>query len=147
MRTSPIARRFAVLGAISAFALCLPSASSATPDTLKRAISNILCAPGDIVLSPVIATYTVVDNMRNIRDSTGVRVAYAFPSVAWNTGVVVGIGVIREITGLLELLPGVGLFFSESDIDPLLAPVENSEALWEYENDAILLRIGMLYTA
>ncbi|MCH2171095.1 hypothetical protein MK489_09960 [Myxococcota bacterium] len=147
MRCSSAARRRVLLGLIAACALCVPTASWATPETLRRAISNIVCAPGDVLLSPVVATYTVVDNMRSINDSTGVRVAYAFPAVVWNTGIVVGIGVIREITGLLELFPGVGLFFSESDIDPLLAPVENSEALWEYENDAIYLRVGMLYTA
>ncbi|NQZ98272.1 MAG: hypothetical protein HRU01_17295 [Myxococcales bacterium] len=136
-----------VLAVAAVSLLWLTSTASASPETLQRAVANVLCAPFDVALSPVIATYTVVDNVRNIGDSEGVRLAYALPGVAWNTGLVIGIGVIREITGLLEILPGLGLFFSESDIDPLLAPVENSEALIDIETPILWIRIGMLYTA
>ena len=127
------------------FAVASPA--SATSETLKRSIENIICAPFDILLSPVISVMTITDNMRFIDDSLGVQVAYPLPSTAWNTGIVIGISVIREIDGLLELIPGMFLFFSEADIDPLFAPVENSEALYEIDLPIILLRFGMKYTA
>ncbi len=139
--------RWAV-GALTAILLCaVASPASATSETLKRSIENIICAPVDILLSPVIALMTITDNMRFIDDSLGVQVAYPLPATAWNTGIVIGISVIREIDGLLELIPGMFLFFSESDIDPLFAPVENSEALYEIDSPIILLRFGMKYTA
>ena len=127
------------------FAVASPA--SATSETLKRSIESIICAPFDILLSPVIAVMTITDNLRYIDDSPGVQIAYPLPSVGWNTGIIIGVAVIREIDGLLELIPGVMLFFSESDIDPLFAPVENSEALYEIDSPIILLRFGMKYTA
>lgn len=135
-------------GLFAATLLCaLPSPASATSETLKRSIESIICAPFDVLLSPVISVITITDNLRFIDDSPGVQIAYPLPAVGWNTGMVIGIGVIRGIDGLLEFIPGVLLFFSESDIDPLFAPVENSEALFEIDSPIILLRFGMKYTA
>ena len=69
------------------------------------------------------------------------------PAMAWNTGIVAGVGALRMVDGILEFIPGWFLRSSESDIDPLFAPVENSEALYEFEWGYILLRIGMKYTS
>ncbi len=125
----------------------LATPASATVETLQRSVSNMVCAPFDLVLAPASALYSTVDNMRNIDDTRGVRVAYALPAVAWNTGMVVGIAVLRAVYGLLEFLPGLGLVVSENDIDPLFAPVENSEALFDVETPVIPIRLGLLYTA
>ena len=142
------ARRRWMAGLFAATLLCsVASPASATSETLKRSIENIICAPLDVLLSPVVAMITLTDNMRYIDDSPGVQLAYPLPAAGWNTGLVAGIGVLRAIDGLLELIPGVFLFFSESDIDPLFAPVENSEALFEIDSPVILLRFGMKYTA
>jgi len=135
-------RRIAVTGLAACLLCALPSVASATSDTLKRSIESIIGAPFDVLLSPVIAVVTITDNLRYVDDSPGVQIAYPLPAVAWNTGIVIGIGVIRGMDGLLEFIPGVMLFFSESDIDPLLAPVENSEALYEIDSPVILLRLG-----
>ena len=127
------------------FAVASPA--SATSETLLRSIENIICSPFDVILSPVIGTMTVTDNMRYIDDSPGVQVAYPLPAAAWNTGIVAGTGVLRAVDGVLEFIPGLFLLFSESDIDALFAPVENSEALFEIDSPFILLRFGMKYTA
>ena len=136
------------VGLFAAALLCaVASPAGATSETLKRSIENIICSPVDVVLSPVISVMTITDNLRFIDDSPGVQLAYPLPAVGWNTGIVVGVGVLRALDGLLEFIPGVLLFFSEADIDPLFAPVENSEALFEIDSPVILLRIGMKYTA
>lgn len=123
------------------------SPANATSETLMRSIESIVCAPFDVLLSPVISVMTITENLRNIDDSPGVQLAYPLPAVGWNTGLVIGAGVLRGMDGLLEFIPGLFLFFSESDIDPLFAPVENSEALYELDTPVILLRFGMKYTA
>ena len=134
---------FAGLGA----ALLAAAPAQASPETLKRSLGNILCAPLDVALSPVVGAKTVYDNIRFIDDSLGVRIAYPIPGVIWNTGIVIGIGVIREMTGLVELIPGLLLFFSKDDLDPLLDPAESADALVEIENDFLPIRFGVLYTA
>jgi hypothetical protein len=147
-RTGPAgraARGAALLAGLGALLLAAPA--QASPETLKRALGNILFAPLDVVLSPVVAAKTVYDGVRYIDDSLGVRLAYPVPGVIWNTGIVAGIGVIREMTGLLELIPGLLLFFSEDDLDPLLDPAESADALVEIENDLLPIRFGVLYTA
>jgi len=131
--------------AVLMFAVASPA--SATSETLLRSIESIICAPFDVILSPIIATMTLTENMRYIDDSHGVQVAYALPAAGWNTGIVAGVGVLRTVYGVLEFVPGLFLLFSESDIDALFAPVENSEALYEIDSPFILLRFGMKYTA
>jgi hypothetical protein len=138
--------RAALLAGLGA-ALLAAAPAQATPETLKRSISNILFGPFDVALAPVVAAKTVYDGVRFIDDSLAVRLFYPVPGVIWNTGIVAGVGVIREMTGLLELIPGLLLFFSKDDLDPLLAPAEDSDALVEIENDFLPIRFGVLYTA
>src|SRR5262245_62729727 len=121
------------------------SPAHAGPDVLKRSVGNILFAPVDMVLSPFIAANTIYTNLRNVDDSLGVRVAYVPMGFAWNTGVQAMGAVVREITGLIELVPGIGLFFLDADMDPLLAPVERGNALLNVESEIFPVKIGVDY--
>jgi len=123
-----------------------PGTAYATGETLKRATSNILMAPLDIALSPIVAGKTIVTNMREIEDSTPVRVTYAIPGYVFLTGVQAGAGVIRAVTGILEFIPGLGLLFFDTDLDPLYDPVERSEALVDYDTRFLNLKFGIDYT-
>ena len=142
----PLRARGAVVAAALLLALGAASPAQAGPDVLKRSVGNILFAPIDLVLSPFIAANTMYTNLRNVDDSIGVRVAYVPMGFAWNTGVQAMGAVTREITGLLELLPGIGLFFLDADMDPLLAPVERGNALMSVDSDIFPIRIGIDYT-
>jgi hypothetical protein len=138
--------RGAVVAAALMLALGAASPAQAGPDVLKRSLGNIIFAPIDLVLSPFIAANTMYTNLRNVDDSLGVRVAYVPMGFAWNTGVQ-GMGaVVREITGLIELVPGIGLFFLDADMDPLLAPVERGNALMSVDSEFFPVRIGIDYT-
>jgi hypothetical protein len=57
----------------------------------------------------------------------------------------VGASVLREVTGLIELLPGVFLIPFEADLDPLYDPVERGEALVEFENPVVDIKFGINY--
>ncbi|NNL67595.1 MAG: hypothetical protein HKP30_15200 [Myxococcales bacterium] len=123
-----------------------PGTAQATGETLKRATSNLLMAPFDMALSPIVAGKTIVTNMREVEDSTAVRVAYAVPGYIFLTGVQLGAATIRAISGVLEFVPGVGLLFFDTDLDPLYDPVETSDALVDYDTRFLNVKFGIDYT-
>ncbi len=123
-----------------------PGTAQATGETLKRATSNILMAPFDMVMSPIVAGKTIVTNMQEIDDSTGVRVAYAVPGYIFLTGMQLGASTIRAISGVLEFLPGLGLLFFDTDLDPLYDPVENGDAMVDYDTRFLNMKFGIDYT-
>lgn len=140
-------RRWVGIASALGLALSVASPAAASPETLKRAVGNILFAPLDMALAPATAGRILYTNMRDIDDSQWVRIVYPLPGFVWLMGVTIGGGMIREVTGLLELIPGLGLVFLEADLDPLLAPVERGDALVDIENDFLNIKFGMNYTA
>ena len=111
--------------------------ASASPDTLRRAFSNMLMGPLDMLLSPVVGLMTTAENLRDVDDTDAVRVAYAVPGAIFLMGLDLGCGMIRTITGGLETVPGVLVFPLETDLDPLFDPVEDAPALVDWENPLV----------
>lgn len=138
--------RTMVLALALALVAGAPGTAEATGETLKRATSNLLMAPFDMVLSPIVAGKTIVTNMREVEDSTAVRVAYAVPGYVFLTGVQLGAATIRAISGVLEFVPGVGLLFFDTDLDPIFDPVESSDALVDYDTRFLHMKFGLDYT-
>ena len=126
-------------------ALVAASPAQASPETLKRSVSNILFGPLDIVFAPVVGSQTVYHNIQDIDDSMWVRVAYVVPGVVWNTTLEAGSGIIRCMTGLIEFLPGLGLLPFKADLDPLFSPVEKSDALVDQETPVLNVKFGVNY--
>jgi hypothetical protein len=145
-RSRSMRARLAAALTAGAFALSLASPAAASPETLKRSLGNIVFAPFDLVLSPVVSGRTIYNNLRDIDDTLGVRVVYVVPGYAWNTGVQAMSSIVREITGLIELVPGIGLFFVRADLDPLYAPIERGNALIDVQTPAMHFKIGVDYT-
>jgi hypothetical protein len=136
----------AVLAAVALFQAGLAGPASASPETLRRSVSNILFGPLDVVFTPVVSARDVIDHLQNVDDTMGVRVAYAVPGYVWNMGVQIGAGTIRVITGVLEFLPGLGLFFFDADLDPLFSPVDHAPALVDYDTPPLHVKFGISYT-
>jgi len=121
--------------ALAALVLAVaPSTTQASPETLRRALGNLIQAPLDVVLSPIVAGRTLVNNLRDIDDTPAVRAVYTAPGFFWLTGVQAGAAVLRGISGGLELVPGILLMPFETDIDALYDPADRGAALVEYEN-------------
>jgi hypothetical protein len=137
-------RRAAAVGIL--LALLAASPAAATYETLKRSLGNIVLAPVDMILSPVVATNVVYNNLRDVDDSLGVRVAYVPVGLCWNTGVQAMSAVVREIAGLIELVPGVLVLPLDADLDAIYAPVERGNALMDVETPVIRLKMGVDYT-
>lgn len=134
------------LGLALAVVAGTPGTAQATGETLKRATSNILMAPLDMALSPFVAGKTIVTNMREIDDTMAVRVVYAVPGYVFLTGVQLGASTIRAISGVLEFVPGLGLLFFDTDLDPLYDPAENGEGLVDYDTRFMNFKFGIDYT-
>lgn len=134
----PFARRAALAVATVLLATCAmtlaPTGAEASPETLQRSVSNILQAPLDIVLAPVVAFRTLITNLRDVEDTPAVQVAYALPGYVWLTGLQAGAGVLRGVAGLLELVPGIVLLPFKADLDALYDPADRGGALVEVEN-------------
>jgi hypothetical protein len=134
--------------------LCLAAATlllgvagpaSASPETLKRSVSNVLFGPLDFALGPITGTRSVYSNLQNIEDTTGVRVVFAVPGAAWSSAMNMAGGVLRTFTGLLEFVPGLVLLPFEADMDPLFTMPERQDALIDEEFDFMTVKIGVNY--
>ena len=134
----PIAAILALLGSTPA---------SATPETLKRSVGNILFAPLDIAASPVTAGKALYTNLREIDDARWKRIVFPIPGYLWILGVQIGGGAIRAIAGLLELVPGLGLLFFDADLDPLFSPAERNDALLDLETPPLKIKFGVNYVS
>ena len=142
-----LAARLALVGAVLALVFMVSSPVSASPETLKRSVSNIVLFPLDLALSPVVAGKTVYQNLQDIDDSTAVRVAYPVPGFVWVTFVQAGAAVLRGVTGVFEFLPGLGLLPFEADLDPIFDMAEENEALVDFETPVYDLKFGISYTS
>ena len=127
--------------------LAVPATANAGYETLSRSVTNMLFGPLDVVTSPVVAGRGIVTNLQDIDDTPGVRVAYTVPGFFWYTGVTIGAGVIRTATGILELIPGLVLLPFDTELDPLMPPVQDGSALVDIENDYFPIKFGIDYTS
>jgi hypothetical protein len=139
------------ISALALFAATLavfaPTPAFATPETLKRSAGNILFAPFDIAASPITAGKALYTNLREIDDARWKRIVFPIPGYLWILGVQIGGGALREIAGLLELVPGLGLLFFDADLDPLYGPIERNEALVDLETPPLKIKFGVNYVA
>jgi hypothetical protein len=124
-----VARGLAVPLTSALLLASLPGSALASDATLRMAFSNMINGPLDMAVSPYTGGHILVTNLRDVEDSSGVRVTYAVPGYFWLTGLMFASGGIRTITGALESVPGVLLFPFERDTDELFAPVESSSAV------------------
>ena len=133
--------------AVSSLPLLGPAPAAASPETLKRSAGNILFAPFDIAASPVAAGKALYTNLRESDDPGWMRIVFPLPGYVWMLGVQIGGGALREVAGLLELAPGLGLLCFDADLDPLFDPVERNEALVDRETLPLRIKFGVNYVA
>lgn len=114
---------------------------------LKRAASNIICAPFDAALAPVVAGTTMVENLKTIGDSDAVRYFYPPFGYIWLTGVQLGASVLRGLSGALEFPIGVALLPFDFETSPLFDPAERGEALVDQDLPPVHFKIGIDYTS
>jgi hypothetical protein len=126
----------------------LAGPAAATTDVIQRSFENMPQGIFDAVLSPYTSGRSIYNNMQNIQDTPGVRIAYAVPGYFWNVMCNFGGGVIRSLTGVMELPTGLVLLFSDAEMEPLFDPVEDNDAVFLYDayEDTYRVKVGVDYT-
>jgi hypothetical protein len=137
--------RVALLVTTGWVTVAVPSLGSASPATLQRSVQNILFAPVDLVLAPVVAGRAICENLATTDDSIAVKVVFLVPGFFWNTAVQLGASLVREVTGLIEVVPGLVLLPWEADLPVLFAPAEHGDAMLDVETGALHVRAGVNY--
>jgi hypothetical protein len=129
-------------------ALLAAAPAAATTAVLKRSFENMPQGLFDVLLSPYTSGAAIYNNMTTIEDTQAVRVGYAVPGYLWNVMCNFGGGVIRSMTGVMELPVGVFLLFSDAEMEPLFDPAEDNEAVltWDTYEDIYRVKIGVNYT-
>lgn len=128
--------------------LAIPQIAAASPETLVRSVSNMTQGPIDSLLAPITAAIGIAQKLRDVDDHWTVRALFIAPGYVWYTGVVFGGGVIRVLTGGLELVPGVFLLPFEADLNQLYVPVERAPAMVELDTPCCYnLKFGLDYTS
>ena len=127
-------------------ALSVPAAA-VNYEVITRSAQNLIGSPMDLVLSPITAGTSIYNSIGDSDDSTLVKAVYVVPGYFWNMMVQFGAGVIRGMTGLIELIPGLVLLPTDAELDPLFSPAEDNEALVQYEGDYFILKGGVDYTS
>ena len=140
-------RRCVVSCAALLWVLSTASPAAASPETLRRAVSNLLFGPTDVALGPIVGARSVYHNIQDIDDTPGVRIAFIIPGVAWNGAMCMAGGVLRTLTGVLELSPGLILLPFEADMDPLFAPPGRADALIDEDTKLLEIKIGIDYVS
>jgi hypothetical protein len=133
-----------------ALALCAAGLASeparAGTQTLKRSFENLTLWPLDLALSPVVAGRTLYTNLRDIEDTDAVRIAYPIPGYVWLTAVQAGAAVLRGVTGVFELVPGLILLPFEAEVQVLYDPADENESLVDIETPVYRIKFGVNYT-
>lgn len=142
------ARRLVLTAALlGLFVTAAPQPSHATTETLQRSAQNMLFFPLDLVLSPYVATKSVVTMWRASDDSTAVKIAYPVFGVAWAFGIEAGASLMRGVAGVLEFLPGLVLLPTESNLKAIYDLPEQQEALVDQELPFMKVRFGIDYVS
>ena len=133
---------------VLALALLAAAPAAATTTVLKRSFENMPQGIGDILLSPYTAGASIYNNMTTIEDTMPVRVAYAVPGYVWNVMCNFGGGMIRSMTGVMELPVGLFLLFSDAEMEPMFDPAEDNDAVltWDAYEDIYRVKVGVNYT-
>jgi hypothetical protein len=114
--------------------LAAPGSASASPDILRRSIENIVTAPLDVVLAPVNGWIALRANLPHVSDSPTQRRVYAVPGYLGLTLMHVGTGVLRAVSGVAQLPPGIALFAFDTELPPRFDPFRQGSALVDWQN-------------
>ncbi len=125
--------------------LVLPAAAVASEATLQRATQNLLFAPVDLALAPLVAGQVIHDNLQHTDDPPLVRGIFVVPGLVWSTAVQTGGALIRGITGAIEWVPGLLLLPFDADLPVLFVPSEIGNAWVDVETPLLRMRFGIDY--
>ena len=140
-----LVRLLSRVAVVLSLALSTAAPASASYETFKRSMSNLLMFPLDLIAGPYVGMKSVIDNVSDVQDTTGVRVFYFLPGLGWNIGMQTGGACLRGISGGLEFVPGLFLIPFEADMTALFPLSDRQDALVDIDTRAFYFKFGVNY--
>jgi len=120
-------------------------------DTLRRAVANVLLAPLDVALSPVVTVQALYGNAKAANYSPPATVALELlGGGGWFFPLTAATGVFRLWSGFAEMPLGLALLVSKSFTDWQPAPffeVHGKPAMVSFPSGVIPIEFGVNYLA
>jgi len=142
-KTSP--RALALALALAALAAGAPSQARADAGQLCRAASNMVLAPADMILGPVIAGKDEYYGLTEIDDPMAMKVIGAVPGYILLLGLQTGGSIIREIAAVMEMPLGVVTLFREGEQPPLFRSQQDAWAWYSEDFGPCPVRFATSY--
>lgn len=122
-----------------------PGDARADATQLCRSGANLVLAPFDAVLAPVIVGKDMYYGLTEIDDELALQIAAAVPGYIFLNGVQIGGAIFREIAGVFEFIPGLVTLFREGSQPALYRSAEDAWALYGEQYGPCPVKIGISY--
>jgi len=122
-----------------------PGQAKADASQLCRAGANLVLAPFDALLGPVIAAKDEYYGLTEIDDPLSNKIGAAAPGYVLLVGMQIGGALIREIAGVFEIIPGFVTLFRKEAQPPLFRSAEDAWSLYGEQFGPCPVKIGISY--
>jgi hypothetical protein len=126
-----VARHAAVALLLVAFGA---SGAQASPDSLRRAIGDVVFGATDVAASPVTGGVATARNLPAVSEHGALQGLYAVPGWVGLTVLHAAQGALRSLVGVVEIIPGLALLPFDADLPEGFNPFRRGEALVDVEN-------------
>ena len=138
--------RMAVFAVALAVALSgAPGEAKADASQLCRATANLVLAPFDALLAPIIVAKDEYYGLTEIDDPLALKIAGAAPGYVFLLGVQIGGAIFREISAAFEFIPGLVTLFREGSQPALYRSAEDAWALYAEQYGPCPVKLGISY--
>ncbi len=137
-----------VLVLTAAFGLLLgasPRSAEADASQLCRAFSNVVFAPTDLAFGPFIAAKDMHYGLTEIDDPLSIKAIGLAPGYLFLNGLQIGGTIMRVISSVFEIGPGLVTLFQEGSQPVLFRNQDETWALYKNDFGPCPVRIGSSY--
>ena len=127
------------------FVVWAPQDARADATQLCRAGANLVLAPFDALLGPIIAGKDEYYGLTEIDDPVALKAFGAIPGYILLNGLQLGGSMFREISALMELPIGMVTLFRDGPQPPLFRSQEEAWALFSEDYGKCPVRFGTSY--
>lgn len=123
----------------------VPSQARADAGQLCRSVANMVLAPSDMLLGPVVAGKDEYYGLTEIDDPVALKAVGAIPGYILLLGLQTGGSIFRAIAGVMEFPLGVVTLFREGEQPPLFRSQQDAWAWYSEDFGPCPVHVGVSY--
>ena len=123
----------------------VPSQARADAGQLCRSVANMVLAPSDMLLGPIVAGKDEYYGLTEIDDPVALKAAGAIPGYLLLLGLQTGGSIFRAIAGVMEFPLGVVTLFREGEQPPLFRSQQDAWAWYSEDFGPCPVHVGVSY--